>query len=91
MAASPSITSGLGRRLLADGLLTPEQAEEAVAGAKRDHLSLPLFLAQNAIVEGAVIAAVAADEFGADEISILQTGTAKVGIVEVGTTEVSIG
>ena len=64
MAASPSISSGIGRRLLADGLLTQEQAEEALSGAKRERQSFPLFLAQNAIVDGAAMAAAVADEFG---------------------------
>ncbi|NRB40089.1 MAG: type IV-A pilus assembly ATPase PilB [Pseudomonadales bacterium] len=64
MAAALSINSGIGRRLLADGLLTQEQAKEALAGAKLERQSLPFYLAQTGMVDGMAMAAAVADEFG---------------------------
>ncbi len=56
--------SGLGRRLVRDELLTEEAADEALSGAKRDRISFALYLVQNDILDGMVIANIAADEFG---------------------------
>ena len=56
--------SGLGRRLVKDGLLDEETAAEAVALAKREKVSFTRYLAENAIVDGRVIAMTAAGEFG---------------------------
>jgi type IV pilus assembly protein PilB len=56
--------SGLGRRLVRDGLITAEAAAEAVALAKREKQSFPLYLVERGILEGLQIARVAAEEFG---------------------------
>ncbi|CAA0083418.1 Type II secretion system protein E [BD1-7 clade bacterium] len=55
---------GLGRRLIADGLLTTEQTQEAVASAKRDKQAFSFYLASNGLVSSLEIAKSAADEFG---------------------------
>ncbi len=56
--------SGLGRRLVRDGLLTAEVAAEALAMAKREKQSFPLYLVEHGILDGLKIARVAAEEFG---------------------------
>lgn len=65
MAAGSSIPlSGLGRRLVRDGILSEEAAQDAAVAAKRDKVSFAHFLVSNALVDGNVLAALAADEFG---------------------------
>jgi type IV pilus assembly protein PilB len=56
--------SGLGRRLVRDGLLDQEAAVEAVVAAKKDKKSFVQYLATEGIVSSADIASVAAEEFG---------------------------
>jgi type IV pilus assembly protein PilB len=61
---SVAALSGLGRRLVRDGLLTAEVAAEALAMAKREKQSFPLYLVEHGILDGLKIAKVAAEEFG---------------------------
>lgn len=56
--------SGLGRRLVKEGLLTEEVAAEALLMARREKISLVLYLVQKGIVEGLQVAKIAAEEFG---------------------------
>ena len=62
--------SGLGRRLVSDGLLDEETAAEAVQLAKREKQSFAQYLAENGIVEGRTIAMVAANEFGSPSFDL---------------------
>ncbi len=59
-----SVVSGLGRRLIRDGLIDEEAIVDAVATAKRERQSLTHYLAEQEIVNGQTLATVAAEEFG---------------------------
>ena len=59
-----SVVSGLGRRLIRDGLIDEEAIVDAVATAKRERQSLTHYLAEQEIVNGQLLATVAAEEFG---------------------------
>jgi len=56
--------SGLGRRLVREGLLTAEIATEASALAKREKMSFALYVVEKGMVEGLQVAKIAAEEFG---------------------------
>ena len=64
MAASPSVNSGVGRRLIADGFISQEIAEEALAGAKRDQQGFLFYLANNGFVDADAVALTLSIEFG---------------------------
>ena len=59
-----SALSGLGRRLVREGLLTAEDAAEAMQTAKREKQSFALYLVEHGMVDGQKIARLAAEEFG---------------------------
>ena len=56
--------SGLGRRLVKDGLLTEEQAVEAVDAAKRDKVSFVYYVVSQGLANGQAVATLASSEFG---------------------------
>ena len=59
-----AVISGLGRRLVRDGLIDQESMVDAVATAKRERQSLTLYLAEREIINGQKLATIAAEEFG---------------------------
>lgn len=56
--------SGLGRRLVKDGLVSQEHALEALDESKKTHRPLPLVLTEKQGISAAAICAVASEEFG---------------------------
>ncbi|MDH3282017.1 MAG: type IV-A pilus assembly ATPase PilB [Gammaproteobacteria bacterium] len=56
--------SGLPRRLVAEGVLSEQDAVSAVASAQRDKRSLVVHLVENAIAAGKDVAVAASEEFG---------------------------
>ena len=66
--ATPSNTplqlSGLARRLVKDGCLSLDKAQEALRNAQNDKIPFVSFLVQKQIVNDRVIAEAASDEFG---------------------------
>ncbi len=60
----PLKLGGLPGRLVLDGLLTEEQAKEALAEAHRDKLPVVSYLVQQKLVPARVIAETAAQQFG---------------------------
>jgi type IV pilus assembly protein PilB len=56
--------NGLARRLVRDGALTEDSAQEAQQGANKNKQAFVSFLVANDYVDSAVIAEAAADEFG---------------------------
>ena len=61
--AKPTL-SGLPRRLVAEGVLSEQDAVSAVASAQRDKRSLVVHLVENAIAAGKDVAVAASEEFG---------------------------
>jgi type IV pilus assembly protein PilB len=61
--AKPTL-SGLPRRLVAEGVLSEQDAVSAVATAQRDKRSLVVHLVENAIAAGKEVAVAASEEFG---------------------------
>lgn len=59
-----AVISGLGRRLIKDGLIDAEAMVDAMATAKRERQSITRYLAEQEIVNGQKLATAAAEEFG---------------------------
>jgi type IV pilus assembly protein PilB len=62
--------SGLARRLVRDGALSEEQAQQAITLAIKDKVSLPFTLVHSGQVSASVVLHAASDEFGAPVIDI---------------------
>lgn len=69
MSITPPL-SGLARRLVRDGALNDEQAQQAVALAARDKVSLPYALVSGGQVKASVVLHAASDEFGTPVIDV---------------------
>ncbi len=59
-----AVISGLGRRLIKDGLINEAAFTEAMAMARREKQSLPFYLSEQNIIDSLKLATVASEEFG---------------------------
>ena len=61
---APIALSGLARRLVSDGVVTADAAQEAVIASKKNKIPLTKYLVENNLANPRVIALAAMEEFG---------------------------
>ncbi|MEH6609478.1 MAG: type IV-A pilus assembly ATPase PilB [Halioglobus sp.] len=76
--------SGLAGRLVADGLVTVEQATQAQANASKQKMSFVQFLVEHMSVDGLKLASIASREFG---VPVLDTSSLNHSVIPEGLVE----
>lgn len=79
-----ALLSGLARRLIRDELISEEAAAEASSKAQQERIPFVRYLTTNGLLDGQVIAATAADEFGTPllDLSAFDTAAIPKGLVD---------
>lgn len=73
-----ALLSGLARRLIRDELISEEAAAEASNKAQQERVPFVRYLSANGLVDGQIIAATAADEFGTPLLDLSAFDTAAI-------------